>query len=113
MNIMHVFHEVHLGLSHGGLGEILKQKTGRETLKDGEMAIFMNKKWTGCKILAPGGVLLYCRQMDGSFLSPDEIRRIPTLFGGKLLTFGGANEAKLLKAFEQLFGGRVKRLRAV
>lgn len=109
-SIIHVFTEVHMGLSHGGLSEIVKRKTGRERIKAGEFAVFVNKGWTACKVLTEG-TILYHREPAGR-ITVEDIKRLPTVFGGQRFGFGGNGEHTLLKAFVKKFGEQ-KRLREV
>lgn len=113
MSVIHVFSEVYMGLSHGGLTELLKQKTGREELRPGQLAVFVNTGWTACKVLAPGNTLLYHREPSGGFITTEDIRRLPLVFGGKRIVMADAQESRLAKAFEAKFGKVMKRLRAV
>lgn len=111
--VIHVFHDVYMGYQFGGLTELLKQKTDRETLNKGELAVFINKKWTACKILAPNNVLVYHREPDGQYLTIEDIKRIPTAIAGKILTFGGATETHMMRDFERKLGKLMRGLENV
>jgi hypothetical protein len=108
--VIHVFTDVFMGLSHAGLSEILKRKTGRERTKSGEFAVFVNRGWTACKVFTEGTILYY-REPNG-YITVEDIKRLPAAFGGKRFGFAGNGENTLLKAFVKKFGEQ-KRLKAV
>ena len=92
---MHVFYDVHLGASHKSLAEIMKQKQ----INKGEVAVFLNKAWTGAKLLTTGGVLLYWRSPWNTPITVEQLRSLPsTTFGGSRMNFTGNLEDRLLKA---------------
>ena len=100
MIVIHVFHDVHMGLGIQGLTQLLTDKTGKE-LKQGELAVFVNKKWGACKILA-GSALLHHKPDEA--LTIEAIKKLPLVFGGKRLAFIGGADTKMHSAFEKYFG---------
>lgn len=112
-NVTHVFHDVYLGWSHRSLHALFSEKTGKEEIPRGEVAVFLNKSWQAVKILAPGNVLLYYRSTTGAPITKEQLRTLPTLLGGSRFGFGGSQEARLLKAFETRFGKQLKRMKVV
>ena len=111
--IAHVFYDVYLGWSHRSLEALYVEKTGREKIPHGEVAVFLNASWTAVKVLAPGNVLLYYRSRTGAPITKEQLRSIPTILGAPRFGFAGNAEAKLLKAFETRFAQDLNRMRAV
>lgn len=110
---MHVFYDVHLGASHGTLGLILEEKLRKTALDRGEVAVFLNKSWTGVKLLTAGGNLLYWRSPYGRPITPEELRTLPLAFGGSRMTFTGNLESKLLNKSGEVVGKMMKKVKAV
>lgn len=106
---VHVFYGVFMGWSHASLKEIMRNSAGKDRLEKGEVAVFLNKSWTACKILGPGDVLLYYR--SNAPIPIEAIRYLPTVFGGSRLGFGKNLEAHVIKTFESRFGVQTKRLK--
>lgn len=96
MRIIHVFYDVHLGASHLSLTALLKAKTKKGVLPKGEFAVFLNKSWTGAKVLTGGGNLLYWRSPWGKPITPEELRYLPAAFGGSKFAFTGNLEDRLI-----------------
>jgi hypothetical protein len=111
--IMHVFYEIHLGASHGTLGLILEEKLKKTALDKGEVAVFLNKSWTGAKLLTAGGHLLYWRSPYGRPITPEELRYLPAAFGGSRMVFTENLESKLIGQFDSVIGKTMKKIRAV
>ncbi len=98
--IGHAFYEVHLGLGHAGLSEILREKV-RGGLKQNEFALFLNRSMTACKILSPDShTMIYYR--GSRSMTASLVKSLPTALGGKSFSFGGSLEAKLLKVIGEL-----------
>jgi hypothetical protein len=110
VNAIHVFYDVYMGWNHSSLIEVMQQNAKKGQLEKGELAVFVNKGWTACKILCPGNVLLYFRPGRG-FITPEAIRILPTFVGGGRLAFTRNLEAHLIKAHEAKFGKQTKRLK--
>lgn len=111
--ILHVFHDVHMGKQHAGLMAILKEKVGEDSLPKGQFALFLNSKWSAVKVYGPGSTILYRRELQHGYLTLDDIRRIPTMVGGPMFKFTGNHEERLMRLFEKQFGKPMKRVRAV
>lgn len=97
--VINVFYDVYLGFSHQSLTEVMKETIDRTHLEPGEVAVFINKAWSGCKILCPSGVLLYFRGYGPGAVTSDVIKRIPTVVSGPELrmtkSIGGNVDATL------------------
>jgi len=106
--IAHVFYETYMGLGHASLRELMKSKVKRD-IRKGEVAVFLNKAWTGVKVLAPSGAILYFR--SDSPLTSDMIRFLPTMFGGSRLSYNGGLESALQRAFEKRFGKQMSKIK--
>jgi len=110
--VMHVFYDVHLGASHGTLGAILAEHK-KAALAKGEVAVFLNKAWTGAKLLTAGGNLLYWRSEYGRPISIEELRFLPAAFGGTKMGFSGSLESKLITAQGDKAKALARKLKAV
>lgn len=113
VGVAHVFYDVYMGWSHKSLAEVMRNTSGVDELSRGECAVFLNKSWTACKILAPGNILLYYRAPFGAAITKDQIRALPAAFGGGRLGFKGSLENNVLKAFEAKHGKQQKRLKVM
>lgn len=66
-------------------------------IEKGEVAVFLNKSWTGAKLLTTGGNLLYWRSPWNTPLTVEQLKSLPTsAFGGTRLSFTGNLESRLL-----------------
>lgn len=108
-SVVHVFYEVFMGYSHSSLVDMMRENTKKAALERGEVAVFVNKSWTACKILCPGNVLLYYRSSIP--MSVETLRYLPTMVGGSKLNFARNLEAHLIKANEAKVGKATKRLK--
>lgn len=95
---VHVFYDVFMGWSHSSLLEVMSNSAGKTSLDKEEVALFINKSWTGVKMLAPGNTLIYHR---APIITMDAIRMLPVRFGGKRLTLDPKLEEHLLGAFDK------------
>lgn len=102
---MHVIYDIYMGWSHRTLMQILQANTGVNELKRGELAVFMNRSWTACKIMAPGGAMLYWRSPGGVSINLDQLKALPTAFGGSRFSFKGNLEAGALKRLNNILQG--------
>ena len=102
---IHILYDIYMGWSHRTLFQILHANTGRNDLKRGELAIFMNRSWTACKILAPDGNMLYWRSPNGTQITIDQLKALPTSFGGTRFSLKGNLEAGALKRLQHLLQG--------
>lgn len=107
---VHVFYDVYMGWGHESLREIMHENAKKQDLDKGEVAVFLNRSWTACKILCPGNALLYYRSQSGA-ISIETLRCLPTLIGASRLGFKGNLESNVIKAFESKFGKSAKRLK--
>ncbi len=107
-SVSHVFYDVFMGWSHASLSELLKKKVKKD-LQKGELAIFVNKAWTGVKVLAPGGALIYLR--TSTPFRVEQLRYLPAMFGNGRFSFSGNLESGMIKAFEAKFGKQMKRMK--
>jgi hypothetical protein len=109
--ILHVFYDIHLGASHGTLGTILDSK--RVSLDKGEVAVFLNKAWTGAKLLTAGGHIHYWRSPYGRSISVEELRFLPAAFGGSRMAFTGNLESKVIQKQDTMVSKMMRKLKAV
>jgi hypothetical protein len=106
---IHVFYDIFMGWSSDSLREIMLKNARRE-LRKGEIAVFLNKAWTGVKILAPNGAVIYFRAK--SPLTIEQVRFLPTAFGARSFDYAGSLEDHMLQTFEKKFGKHMKRIKA-
>lgn len=85
IQVVHIFYDVFMGWSHASLREVMHESVGKARLERRELAVFINKGWTACKILAADDVLLYYR--DTGTISFETIKELPMSFGGTALVF--------------------------
>jgi hypothetical protein len=111
--VAHVLYDVYMGWSHKSLSEVMQRTSGIDELGKGECAVFLNKSWTACKILASGNVLLYYRSPYGAPITKEQLRALPAAFSGPRLGFKTNLENAVMKAFEQKFGKQQKRLKVM
>jgi len=90
--IAHVFFGTHLGQNHVGLGALLAKKTKSPLPADGETAIFINKAFTGVKMLTATGALLYVRR-EKEGINPETIKYLPSCVEGPALNYKKALES--------------------
>lgn len=96
VSVVHLFYDVHMGAGHKGLHEMFKKKAKTEAPKSGEIALFMNRKFTACKLLCNGNLLLYYRDPDGAYVTPEAVKVLPTVVGASRLRFARDLEKRLL-----------------
>lgn len=110
MNVsaVHLFYDTYMGWGHETLKTIVSKQAKRK-LQKGEVAIFLNKKWTGIKVLAPNGALIYMR--SATPFTVEVVRYLPTAFGSGRITFSSNLENTLVKSFEDRFGKQMKRMK--
>lgn len=107
---VHVFYGVYLGFGHRSLMDIMQETAKRKTLVKGEYAIFLNKAWTGAKILTADGLMLYYKPAVGH-VTPEALRYLPTLCGGTRMTFSKNSEKLLIDAYEKRFSKYTEKLK--
>lgn len=106
----HLFYDVNMGCGSKGMLRILEANTGKESLEHGEVAVYINRRWTGVKILTSSTGFFYYKDPNDKTLTVEDIRIIPTLIGGPRLTFQKNLEAALLKQYNNRFSEEMKRL---
>lgn len=108
-SVVHVFYDVYMGYSHGSLRAIMQESAKKHELAKNEVAVFLNKSWTACKILVNSDALFYYKSKAP--LTVETIRFLPTMFGGSRLSFQGKVESHVIKAFESKLGKQMKRIK--
>ena len=108
---IHCFFDVFMGYGYESLTNIMADTFKGSQLKRGELATFINKSWTACKILAPNGTLIYHRSRTP--LPMDGIRYLPALFGGNIIDVNTAMLGKIGKVYENKFKQQLRRIRKV
>lgn len=103
--VLHLLYDVYMGWGHSTLIQILQANTGKGNLGRGELAVFMNRKWTACKILGPNNTMLYWRSPNGASISIDQLKSLPTNFGGSRFTLAGNLENNALKRLQLILEG--------
>jgi hypothetical protein len=99
MKIAHIYFEIPMYYSHSGLKKILKKKV----LEDHECAIFINKAWTGLKMLTPENVILYLRRPPNAPIEPDSIKYLPNCVNGTNLNYDAALRAAIQTKFNKKY----------
>ena len=101
-NILRYFTNSDLRLGHAGLQEIA-QKNGIDSLalEAGQFVLFINRKWTGVKLLTAGNGIFYQKTPGGQTLVPSALALIPKYFNGKELDLAGAMNEAIRKDFEK------------
>lgn len=86
-----VITDVHMGLSHDGLNEVIRQYKKKNQLfaktlqKEPGLILFVNKQRTKAKLYAEKGEVLGYLKMPGDrVIDADSIDLIPTTFGGSV-----------------------------
>lgn len=85
-----VISDVHMGLSHDGLTEVIRAHKKKNPLfsraiKAGTLVLFVNKGRTKAKLYEQDGAVIgYVRAPGGRKLTPATIDLIPATFGGSL-----------------------------
>lgn len=102
--IGHIFFEIHMHLSHDGLGAVLKKQTGSYAPAKGETAIFINKAWTAVKLMTADGTLLYKRVNRG--INPETIRLLPSCVEGTELNYAKALRTVIERRFKRVHPDR-------
>lgn len=114
-HIAFVFTDVHMGLSHDGLNEIVKSYKkknpvfARSQATSGGLLLFVNKGKTKFKLFSEGGqILSYMKLRVGQPLDEETIEMVAKTFGGSftysssvrnaLKTLGAAHVYKLTKS---------------
>lgn len=87
----HVFLDVHMGISHGRMQEALDE--AKIELKRGDTAIFLNRAWTGVKIMTARRAYIYIRE-ERAF-TVDMLVGSPKLVGGRPLVLTKEQRQKL------------------
>lgn len=102
--IMHLFFDVWLGYGHKSLNEIMENVTGSTELKKNEVAVFINKAWTGAKMLGANGTMLYWKSPNNRPISVEELKDVPTNLGAQRFVFSGKLEQGTSKGYSDRFG---------
>lgn len=100
MKIAHVYYEINMSNSHKGL-----RKQVKKPLPEDECAIFINKAWTGLKMLTPGNVILYVRQPNSRPIHPDTIKFLPNCVRGDNLNYPLALHTVIKSRFNKRYPG--------
>lgn len=108
--VNHVFYEVHMGIGHKGCNELLNMQNIDE-LDKGHAAVFLNRHWTAAKILLSNNVLLYWRSPNGSSLTPEQLRFLPSRLSATRLTFQGKLENGLVGRWNKDIGKSGRRVK--
>jgi len=91
---------VNMGLSFRGLGQVaVDLRLSIDSLDSGEFVVFMNRKQTAFKMLAPNNVLVYYRHPKEHRIDPRVIALIPTMFDGKVIHMDKALEKVITNDF--------------
>jgi hypothetical protein len=88
-----------MSLAHNGLGELLRKKSKALVPKNGDVAIFINTRWTAVKMLTANGTILYVRRQTG--INPRTIKYLPSCVYGQELNYKRALELAILEQFKQ------------
>lgn len=100
-----VISDVHMGLSHDGLNEVIKAHKKKNPLfaravKQGSLILFVNKSRTKAKLFEQdGSVIGYVRAPGGRKLKASTIDFIPETFGGSV-EYSRAVKVAFSKLFE-------------
>lgn len=97
--ICKLFLDIHMGLSHDGLGRVAaRAKVKLDTLEDGDLLMFCNRKGDKMKVLgARGKVIGYLRMPDGNKIMRDSLQFIPHTFGATGFNYDAAVSMALEK----------------
>lgn len=88
--IKYVISDVHMGLSHDGLTEVIrsykkKNKLFAETMASGGLVLFINSAQDKAKLFGEGGeVLAYLKMPGRRAINEEMINMIPGTFGGSV-----------------------------
>lgn len=104
-NAIHVLYDIYMGWSHKTLMQILHSNTGVNEIKKGDLVVFMSRSWNACKILGPNNTMLYWRSNNGTQITIDQLKALPTNFGGSRFTLAAKLEAGALKRLTNLLNG--------
>ena len=90
----HLFLDVHLGISHRGMQEALAAAGIK--LSKGDTAVFLNRAWTGAKIMTHARAYIYAREPNG--FTVETVAGVPRLCGGHAVALTSAQRSKMEKA---------------
>jgi hypothetical protein len=107
--IVHAFFDVSMSWSHASLRAALQENTKKSVLGTNEVAVFINRSWTACKILVATDALFYYRSKAP--ITIEALRYLPTIFGARRYELGATLEKALEKAFEANIGKSMARLK--
>jgi len=99
IRVAHVFYNVHMGQGHKGLLGMYEKKTKKKDVGHSEIAVFINRKFTGVKMLAPGMTFLYHK----GDITADIIAGIPRAFGAEPLHMTAALCRAITDALAQAY----------
>lgn len=94
-----VIADVNMGMAHTGLDKLITAhaKANRlfaQSVKDGDLILFINKKKNRCKLFSHNGeVMGYLRLYGGRTLSQATVDLIPATFGGSVAYSGAVKSA--------------------
>ncbi len=83
---IHLFTDVHMGMSHHALAELARRdaKIDPQTLPQGQILMFLNKRKDKLKILgAQGKVVGYLKMPDGERIDMQAVQYIPHAMGAQ------------------------------
>lgn len=103
--VVNILYDVYMGWSHRTLMQLLQANFGVNQIKRGELAVFMNRTWTACKIMAPDNTMLYWRSTNGTQITLDQLKSLPSRFGSGRFTMDGKIETGALKRYQNLLQG--------
>lgn len=99
--VIHYFPNTDLRCNHKGLGELArKAKIVTMVMGAGEFLLFVNRRQTGFKLLAPNNVLVYQKVTSGR-LHPRVFTLLPKYFNGGELDFQGATREAITRDFKE------------
>jgi hypothetical protein len=113
IKIAHCFYGVFMGFQHRSMGMMVQAATSEKELPPDQVAVFVSRKFDSVKILYDTKTLLYHRTGMPGAVTPELVRFLPTLVGGKPLVFSKNLETNMMKAFKSQFGEEMKRMQMI
>jgi len=103
--VMHVYPNVCMSNGHDGLAIVAKKenKVNVRKLRVGEFALFINRGFTACKLVAANNIVLHYKHPKGHRLEYAALTLIPHFYNGQNIEYTKALDMVIRKNYPYLF----------
>lgn len=103
IRVAHCFYDTYMGFAQKSLNAIVDRMNGEEDRGDDTVAIFINRKFSGVKVLYGRQTILYFKGAGDGSITPDLIKNLPLMVAGRPFTFNRVLEQAMERNFKSRY----------